>query len=61
MDDIRSRAEWFAEQHRKAFEVWEHGDIKEVEKDKNGDIRITYADGKWWWYRKKAGGKVIFW
>lgn len=59
--DIRSRAEWFAEQHRKAFEVWEHGDIMDIWSNQHGTICIVYDDGCWWRYREKAGGVIEWW
>lgn len=58
---IREKAEHFAEQHRKAFETWEHGGIKDAWRDQDGNICIAYEDGRWWRYREKAGGVIEWW
>ena len=47
--------------HMSAFEVWPYGDVKKVEMDKDGDLRIHYTGGMYWHYRKSRDGDIEWW
>lgn len=47
--------------HRSQTLNWEHGEIKEVWTDTDGNTCIRYADEKWWHYTVDKKGNIIFW
>lgn len=47
--------------HMSAFGVWPYGDVKKVEMDKDGDLRIHYTGGMYWHYRKNRDGDIEWW
>lgn len=51
----------YMEEHKKAFEVWSDGAIKEVWTDKDGNLCIKYESGNWWHYKKKDNGEIEWW
>lgn len=48
------------ERHMAAFEKWPYGDVKKVEVDKDGILRIHYTGGMYWHY-KEGDGSIIWW
>lgn len=54
-------AKQFYNFHRSQFGIWEHGEIKEVWTDVDGNTCIRYADGKWWHYTVDKKENIIFW
>ena len=47
--------------HMSAFGVWPYGDVKKVEMDKDGNLRIHYTGGMYWHYRKNRDGDIEWW
>lgn len=47
--------------HMSAFGVWPYGDVKKVEMDKDGNLRIHYTGGMYWHYRKSRDGDIEWW
>lgn len=45
-------AKQFYNFHRSQFDGWEHGEIKEVWTDTDGNTCIRYADEKWWHFTR---------
>lgn len=54
-------AKQFYNFHRSRFDSWEHGKIKEIWTDADGNICIRYASGKWWHYSVDKKGNIFFW
>lgn len=48
------------EQHKKAFETWEHGEPQKAFFDLEG-LRIYYENGKWWHYKVNEDNSVEWW
>ncbi len=47
---MEQRAREHHENHRKAVEYWQEGDISKVWIDSDGVLCIEYESGKWWHY-----------
>lgn len=48
-------------EHMVAFGAWPYGDVKKVEMDKDGNLRIHYTGGMYWHYRKNRDGDIEWW
>ena len=46
--------------HMEAFCDWPYGDVKKVEVDRDGILRIHYTGGMYWRYKEEDGG-IIWW
>lgn len=44
----------FYENHKRAFEEWQEGEISKVWIDGSGYFCIEYESGKWWHYNEKG-------
>lgn len=55
-DSITAAALRCAEEHMKACEDWNHGQIKGSWLDADGNLCIQYEDGCWWHYRETESG-----
>jgi hypothetical protein len=42
------------EEHKRAFENWNEGDIDKIWIDRDGYICIQYQSGNWWHYRENG-------
>lgn len=60
MENIMEFANRCFQAHKAAFEQWEHGDIKEIEKGEGGVVCIKYNSGTWWHYAEKKE-QIIWW
>ena len=58
--DVDFMEECVAE-HMVAFGAWPYGDVKKVEMDKDGNLRIHYTGGMYWHYRKNRDGDIEWW
>lgn len=52
------RAYW---QHRKCCEEWQEGEPERAWKDCGGYLCIRYKSGRWWHYRWRTDGHLVWW
>lgn len=58
MKELKERAEHYAEEHKKAFESWTHGEIVDAWLHKGNEkvVCVRYEDGRYWHYEETQDG-----
>lgn len=51
----------FSKQHKKAFEIWNEGEIIDAWYDENNILCIKYESGNWWHYKLNDTTKQLEW
>ena len=60
MRKIENDANEAFEEHKKAFDNWIYGPIRNAWHDEYGILCVEYESGYWWHY-KKENNEIVWW